>query len=55
MAIHIRRRAGQRRYPSHEAALELLSVEGRKNIAEVIVRRRSNVSLVALGLLPSGP
>jgi hypothetical protein len=32
---------GQRRYPSHEAALELLGVERRKNIAEMIVRGRS--------------
>ena len=34
---HIRRRAGQRRNPSHEAALELLGIERRKNIAEVIM------------------
>ena len=34
---HIRGRAGQRRDPSDEAALELQSVERRKDIAEVIV------------------
>jgi hypothetical protein len=34
---HIRGRAGQRRHPSDKAVLEFLSVERRKDIAEVIV------------------
>jgi hypothetical protein len=34
---YIRRRAGQRRNPRHEAALELHGIERRKNIAEVIM------------------
>ena len=37
----LRGRAGQRRHPGHEAALELLGVEGGEDVAEVIVRRRA--------------
>jgi len=37
----IRRRAGHCRHPSHEAALEGRGVERGKNIAEVVVGRRS--------------
>ena len=35
------RDAGHRGDPGDEAALELLGIEGRKDIAEMIVRRRS--------------
>ena len=37
---HPVRRAGQRRHPGHEAALELLGIERGKDVAEVIVRWR---------------
>jgi hypothetical protein len=38
---HIGRHTGQPRHPRHEASLELLGVERRQNVAEVVVGRRS--------------
>src|SRR5215468_11657028 len=38
---HIGWHTGQRRHPRYEASLELLGVERRQNVAEVIVGRRS--------------
>src|SRR5215470_6728340 len=38
---HIGWHTGQRRHPRYEASLELLGVERRQNVAEVVVGRRS--------------